>query len=130
VLGNEPKQQFLREKVSNYEGVEWLNRTLGPRDRVATDIWALFYLHMRYATFGTMGDLLPPDAGPKATRAFVAKYGITHVAILDGDVPRRRQVAYLQARLLGRVSVRSVKSRTRGHYGRRHEMLVYAIGSR
>jgi hypothetical protein len=130
VLGNEPKQQFLREKVSNYDGVEWLNRRLGPHARVATDIWALFYLRMRYATFGTMGDLLPPDAGPKATRAFVAKYGITHVAILDGDVARRRQVGYLHARLLGRVSVRSVKSRTRGHYGRRHEMLVYALDSR
>jgi len=127
VLGNEPKQQFLREKVSNYEGVEWLNRRLGPEDRVATDIWALFYLRMRYATFGTMGDLLPPDAGPKATRAFVAKYGITHVAILDRDDARRRQVGYLHARLVGRVSVRSVKSRTRGQYGRRHEMLVYAL---
>jgi hypothetical protein len=128
VLGNQPKRQFLREKVSNYEGVEWLNRTLPPRARVATDIWALFYLRMRYTTFGTMGDLLPPDAGAQATRAFVAKYGITHIAILDGDVARRRQVGYLRARLLGRVSVRSVKSRTRGHYGRRHEMLVYAIG--
>jgi hypothetical protein len=127
VLGNQPKQQFLRQKVSNYEGVEWLNRTLPPHARVATDIWALFYLRMRYATFGTMGDLLAPDAGPQATRAFVAKYGITHVAILDGDLPRRRQVGYLHARLLGRVSVRSVKSRTRAHYGRRHEMLVYAV---
>jgi hypothetical protein len=129
VLGNQPKQQFLRQKVSNYEGVEWLNRRLPPRARVATDIWALFYLHMRYATFGTMGDLLPPGAGPQATRAFVAKYGITHVAILDGDSARRRQVGYLHARLLGRVSVRSVKSRTRGHYGRRHQMLVYAVGT-
>jgi hypothetical protein len=128
VLGNQPKQQFLREKVSNYEGIEWLNQKLGPRTKVATDVWALFYLRMRYATFGTMGDLLPPDAGAQATRAFVAKYGITHVAILDGDVARRRQVGYLDARLIGRVSVRSVKSRTRGHYGRRHEMLVYAVG--
>jgi hypothetical protein len=127
VVGNEPKEQFLQEKVSNYDGIEWLNRKLGPRARVATDIWGLFYLRMRYATFGTMGDLLPRDADATATRAFVAKYGITHIAILDGDVPRRRQVGYLQARLLGRVSVRSVKSRTRGHYGRRHEMLVYAV---
>jgi hypothetical protein len=127
VLGNEPKQQFLREKVSNYDGVEWLNEKLPPRARVATDVWALFYLRMQYATFGTMGDLLPPDAGATATRAFVARYGITHIAILDGDVVRRRQVGYLKARLLGRVSVRSVKSRTRGHYGRRHEMLVYAV---
>jgi hypothetical protein len=127
VLGIESKQQFLREKVSNYDGVAWLNRRLGPRARVATDIWALFYLNMPYATFGTMGDLLPPSAGPKATRAFVASYGITHIAILDGDAPRRRQVGYLRARLIGRVSVRSVQSRTRADFGPRHEMLVYAL---
>ena len=128
VLGTESKQRFLREKVSNYHGVEWLNRTLGKRDRVATDIWALFYLRMPYATFGTMGDLLPPTAGREATRAFVRKYGITHIAILDGDSARRRQVRYLDGRLIGRVSVRSVQSRTRGPFGPRHQMLVYALG--
>jgi hypothetical protein len=130
VLGTQPTKQFLREKVSNFEGVEWLNRRLGPRSKVATDIWALFYLHTAYATFGTMGDLLPASAGAQETRAFVAKYGITHFAILDNDAPRLRQVGYLDPRLIGRVSVRSVKSRTRAHYGRRHEMLVYAVARR
>jgi hypothetical protein len=129
VLGHQSKQQFLREKVSNYQGIEWLNQRLGRRDRVATDIWGLFYLRMPYATFGTMGDLLPPDAGPDATRAFAHKYGITDVAILDGDAARRRQMRYLGAHLIGRVSVRSVQSRTRGHFGRRHQMLVYALGA-
>jgi hypothetical protein len=127
VLGTESKQRFLFEKVSNYQGVEWLNRNLGERNRVVTDIWALFYLRMPYATFGTMGDLLPPTAGREATRAFVRKYGITDIAILDGDSARRRQLRYLEARLIGRVSVRSVQSRTRGHFGRPHQMLVYAV---
>jgi hypothetical protein len=130
VFGTEPAQRFLREKVSNYNGVEWLNRNLGTHDRVATDLWALFYLRMPYVTFGTMGDLLPSDAGPAATRAFVARYRVTRIAILDGDSARRRQVGYLDARLIGRVSVRSVQSRTRGHFGRRHEMLVYAVHAR
>jgi len=127
VFGTEPAQRFLLEKVSNYNGVEWLNRNLGPHERVATDLWALFYLRMPYVTFGTMGDLLPSDAGPAETRAFVTRYGVTRIAILDGDSARRRQVGYLDARLVGRVSVRSVQSRTRGHFGRRHEMLVYAV---
>ncbi len=130
VLGTESKQQFLREKVSNYEGVEWLNRKLDHRAKVATDIWALFYLEMPYTTFGTMGDLLPGDAGPKATRAFAARYGVTYIAILDGDTARRRQVGFLHARLIGRVGVRSVQSRTRGHFGPRHYMLVYEVGRR
>jgi hypothetical protein len=130
VVGSESTQQFLREKVSNYDGVEWLDRRLGPREMLATDIWALFYLDMPYTPFGTMGDLLPADAGPAATRAFVARYGVTEVAILDGDVARRRQVGYLRAHLLARVSVRSVQSRTRGHFGPRHKMLVYEIDRR
>jgi hypothetical protein len=127
VLAGQPAPQFLREKVSNFDGIVWLNRHLPPSATVATDIWGLFYLQMHYVTFGTMGDLLPPQAGPSATRAFVARYRITDVAILDGDAARRRQVGYLHARLIGTVSVRSVRSRTLGHFGRRHDMLVYAI---
>ena len=127
VVGTESRDQFLKEKVSNYEGVEWLNRRLGPEDKVATDIWALLYLKVPYTTFGTMGDVLPLNAGAQATRSFVAKQGVTRIAILDSDKERERQVGYLNARLIARVSVRSVKSRTRGDFGPRHEMLVYAV---
>jgi len=130
VVGSESTQQFLREKVSNYDGVEWLDERLGPRDKLATDLWTLFYLDMPHITFGTMGDLLPVDAGPAATRAFVARYGVTKIAILDGDAARRRQVGYLRAHLIARVSVRSVRSRTRGHFGPRHDLLVYDVGRR
>jgi hypothetical protein len=127
VLGTQPSDQFLLQKVSNYHGIEWLNQSLGHNDRVATDVWALFYLRVPYTPFGTMGDLLPANAGPAATRAFVSKYGITDIAILDGDQARRRQVGYLRAHLTARISVRSVQSRTRGHFGPKHDMLVYAI---
>jgi hypothetical protein len=128
VVGTESRDQFLTEKVSNYEGVEWLNRQLGPEDKVATDIWALLYLNVPYTTFGTMGDVLPLNAGAQATRSFVAKQGVTRIAILDSDKERERQVGYLNARLIARVSVRSVQSRTRGDFGPRHDMLVYAVG--
>jgi hypothetical protein len=127
VVGTQPKNDFLRQKVSNYHGVEWLNRSLRPSDRVATDVWALFYLRVPYTPFGTMGDLLPTTAGPAATRAFIAKYEITNVAILDNDAERRRQVGYLRTRLIARVPVRSVQSRTRGHFGPVHDMLVYSV---
>jgi hypothetical protein len=127
VFGTESQDEFLREKVSNYEGVEWLNRNLGPQDRVATDVWALLYLQVPYTTFGTMGDLLPFNAGPQSTRSFVARQGVTHIAILDDDGDRRRQVGYLHVRLIAKVPVRSVQSRTRADFGPPHEMLVYAV---
>jgi hypothetical protein len=128
VVGAQSKDRFLEEKVSDYEGIEWLNRRLGPNQKVATDIWALMYLKVPYTTFGTMGDLLPFDAGPRATRSFVSREGVTRIAILDTDVDRKRQVGYLDARLIARVPVRSVNSRTRGEFGPRDDMLVYAIG--
>jgi hypothetical protein len=127
VIGTESTSEFLREKVSNYEGVEWLDQNLDSQDRVATDIWALLYMGVPYTTFGTMGDLLPLSAGPQATRSFVAAQGVTHIAILDDDADRIRQVGYLDAHLIARVSVRSVQSRTRADFGPRHDMLVYAI---
>jgi hypothetical protein len=129
VVGTESTDDFLRQKVSNYEGVEWLNRHLAPDQKVATDIWGLLYLRVPYTTFGTMGDVLPLDAGARATRSFVARERITRIAILDNDEDRRRQVGYLDARLIARVPVRSVKSRTRGDFGPRHDMLVYAVGA-
>jgi hypothetical protein len=129
VVGTESRGQFLKEKVSNYEGVEWLDRRLGPEDKVATDIWALLYLEVPYTTFGTMGDVLPLNAGAQATRSFVAREGVTHIAVLDGDTERLRQVGYLNARLIARESVRSVQSRTRGDFGPRHEMLVYSVSA-
>jgi hypothetical protein len=129
VFGGESKEQFLYEKVSDFAGIEWLNRNLGARAKVATDIWGLLYLRMPYVTFGTQGDLLAPDAGPSATRGFVAKYRITDIAILDGDGARLRQVGYLPAHLIARVSVRSVESRTRGHFGPPHDMLIYALSA-
>jgi Dolichyl-phosphate-mannose-protein mannosyltransferase len=129
VVGTESSGEFLREKVSNYDGVEWLNRNLDSQDKVVTDVWALLYMRVPYTTFGTMGDLLPLTAGPEATRSFVANEGVTHVAILDDDEDRLRQVGYLDAHLVARVPVRSVQSRTKGEFGPRHEMLVYALDS-
>jgi hypothetical protein len=83
-----------------------------------------------YTAFGTMGDVLPLNAGARATRSFLARQGITRLAILDSDKDRERQVGYLNARLIARVSVRSVQSRTRGDFGPRQDILVYAIGAK
>jgi hypothetical protein len=125
--GRESEQEFLSRKVSLYDGVDWLNHRLGPDDKVLLDIWSLLYLEVPYVTFGTMGDLLPLDAGPEATRAFVAENQVTHVAVLGDDEARRRQVGYLDTRLLARVSVTPVRSRTRDERGPTKEMLVYAL---
>jgi 4-amino-4-deoxy-L-arabinose transferase-like glycosyltransferase len=125
--GTESREEFLKQKVSLYEGIKWLNRSLGPDEKVATTAWALLYLDVPYTTFGTMADLLPPDAGAAATRSFVLENGVSHVAVLAGDSERLRQMAYLDARLVARVPVKSIRSRTRGEIAFRQDMLIWAI---
>ena len=129
VLGGESEQEFLRGKASFHEGVEWLNRNLGPRDKVAVDFGSLLYLDVPYVSFGTMGDLLPEGAGPAVTSAFVERHGVTHLAVLDRDGARRRQAESIGARLVARVPVRSVSSRTRSEFAPR-TLLVYALEER
>jgi hypothetical protein len=127
VIGRESQEEFLERKVSIYHGIEWLNARLGQDDKVVVDVWSLLYLEVPYLTFGTMGDLLPPDAGREATRSFVERYSVSHVAVLSDDTARRRQVEFLDARLIARVQVRSVRSRTRNEQSVPKTMLIYAL---
>jgi hypothetical protein len=129
-VGHESEHDFLTRKVSLYDGIDWLNDRLGKDDKVLLNLWSLLYVDVPYVTFGTMGDLLPLDAGPEATRTFVAENGVTHVAVLADDEARRRQVAYLDARLIERVPVTPVRSRTRNERGPTKEMLVYELKRR
>lgn len=129
VLGGESKQDFLRKKASFHEGVEWLNRNLGPRDKVAVGFGSLLYLDIPYVTFGTMGDLLPEGAGRKETDAFVERHGVTHLAVLERQEARRRQAEAVDGRLVARVPIRSVTSRTRSEF-LTQTMLVYALEER
>src|SRR5207249_905513 len=77
VFAGQSKQRFLTNKVSLYQGVDWLNRHLGPNDKVAVDFWSLLYLRVPHVTFGTMGELLPPNAGKAATERFVDENHVT-----------------------------------------------------
>jgi hypothetical protein len=129
-VGRESEEHFLSRKVSLYDGIDWLNDRLGEDDKVLLDVWSLLYLDVPYVTFGTLGDLLSLEAGPEATRTFVAENGVTHVAVLADDEARRRQIGYLDARLLARVPVTPVRSRTRDERGSTKEMLVYELERR
>jgi hypothetical protein len=127
VAGAESREEFLGEKVSHYPAIEWLNRHLGPEDKLLIDSFTLLYLDVPYITFGTMGDLLPPTAGREETREFVRENGVTHIAVLAEDKERRQQVRYLDTRLVARIPVRWVRSRTLKELGPPETMLIYAV---
>lgn len=125
VTGRESAREFLEEKSSYYEGVEWLNRNLPADARVVLD--HLFILHVDRPAVWWSSDALPTTAGPAPSRAFFRRYGITHAEIFDWDVSRKRQLGYAGARPIARVTVHAVSSRTLSDVGPPETMVVYAL---
>jgi hypothetical protein len=123
--GRETPDEFLRRNASYHEGVEWLNRNLPPDARVALD--HVFLLHVDRPALTWNSDALETTAGPRETRAFARRYGLTHAAILSTNAPRRRQLGYLDARRVATVTVHAVRSRTLNDVGPPETVDVYRI---
>jgi hypothetical protein len=70
---------------------------------------------------------LPPTAGAERTRAFVRATGATYAAVLARHQERVRQLEYVDARLIARVSVRNVTSRTLSELGPPEALLIYSL---
>jgi len=128
-LGSESRAQFLRNEVSYQDGTEWLNRNLPPDAHIALGHILGLYLDRPYVLWTS--DVLSTTAGPRETGAFARRYGLTHAAVLESNRgSRARQLSYLGARLIARVPVRTVVSRTRSEAGPPDTLLVYRLGSR
>jgi hypothetical protein len=123
--GRQTEREFLLEKVSYFEGTDWLNRNLPADARVA--IGHVFDFHLQRPYVALTADALPSTAGPRETREFVRRYGLTHVAIPASLGGRSKQLTAIGARLIARVTVHSVVSRTRAERGPPETMLVYAL---
>jgi hypothetical protein len=125
VTGRESEREFLTEKTSYYEGIDWLNRNLPPGSHVA--IGHVFILHVDRPALWWSSDALPTTAGPSESRRFFRRYGITHAQIFDRDVARIRQLEYAGARRIARVTVHAVTSRTLAEIGPPETVAVYAL---
>jgi hypothetical protein len=125
VAGLESEREFLTEKSSYYEGIDWLNRNLPPDARVA--LGHLFLLHADRPAVYWSSDVLPTTAGPAESRAFFRRFGITHAEVFDWDVARKRQLGYAGARPIARLTVHAVTSRTLAEIGPPETVVVYAL---
>jgi hypothetical protein len=123
VAGAESEDEFLRQNVSYHEGVEWLNRSLPPGARVVID--HVFLLHVDRPALTWSSDALSTTAGPVETRAFFRRYRLTHAVIFSTNGRRRRQLGYVGARAIARVTVHRVVSRTLSEIGPAESMVVY-----
>ncbi|HUP32019.1 MAG TPA: hypothetical protein VM184_03225 [Gaiellaceae bacterium] len=125
VLGTQTDREYLREKTTAYEAVEWINANL-PRDaRVLVDFASVLYLERDHEHLSL--EALSPRAGPERTRAFIEQTGITHAAIVAAHEHRVRQMEYADARVLARLVVHEVRSRTLAAPPIPFEMLVYEL---
>jgi hypothetical protein len=127
VVGLQSEADFRREEVSYHQGVEWLNANLPADARVAVDF--VFVLHVDRPAVAWTSDALPTTAGARETRAFVRRYGLTHALIFTNNAGRTRQLSFVGARRVARVTVHPVLSRTRSTVGPPETMDVYRIPS-
>ena len=120
----EREDEFLRENVSYHVGTEWLNANLRPDARIA--LGHVFLLHVDPWALVWTPDALPTTAGRVETVEFFVRNRLTHAAVL-ATASRAHQLRYVNARLLARVPVRSVTSRTLSRAGPPDTLLVYAV---
>jgi hypothetical protein len=126
LAGRQTEGDFLLEEVSYHESVAWLNANLPPDAVVALD--HVFVLHVDRPALTWNADALPGSAGPRETREFVRRYGITHALVFATNTTRVRQLGYVGARRVARITARPVISRTLGDKGPPEALDVYEIG--
>jgi hypothetical protein len=127
-VGRESDDAFLRETVSYGESDDWINKHLPPDARVVID--HVFLLPIERPAVTWNADALPGAAGPAETRAFFRHYGLTHAVIFAGNTKRQRQLRYVGARPIARITVHAVTSRARSEIGPPETMTVYRVSPR
>jgi hypothetical protein len=128
VTGRESENAFLTRTVSYHEGIVWLNRNLPEDARVA--LGHSFVLHVDRPALAWTSDALPTTAGPAETRAFFRRYRLTHALVFSSNARRRRQLGYVDAAPVRRVTVHAVTSRALARVGPEETMDVYRVGDR
>jgi hypothetical protein len=128
VSGRESEDAFLRRMVPYHDATVWLNDNLPPEARVALD--HSFVLHVDRPALSWTSDALPTTEGRQRTQEFFRSHRLTHVLVFSSNVARHRQLRYVEAVPVARVTVRNVTSRGLGRLGPEETMEVYRVGDR
>jgi hypothetical protein len=124
-FGRESREQFLRENTPYYVGLEWLNEHEPDAKGVLLDHVLVLYADAPAVAW--TADALPSNTTPRELREFVRRYGITHAEVFAESRDKRRLLAAIGARRIGRVTVHDVRSRTLSELGPPQTMLVYEL---
>ena len=124
-LGLESREQFLRENTPYYDGLEWLNEHAPNARGVLLD--HVLVLYSDAPAVAWTADALPSTARPRELRALVRRYDITHAEVFASSRDKRRLLAAIGAKQIGKVTVHGVTSRTLSELGPPQTMLVYEL---
>ncbi len=122
VVGGESAAAFLSAKSQYYDGMAWLNRH-APHGVVLTRVPSVLYLRQPYVV--ATADNLPSTVRGRQLEQFFHCHRVRYVAVLADDTLHIDQFRPLLGRLLARVTVHSILSRTREQRGPAVDFLVY-----
>jgi Dolichyl-phosphate-mannose-protein mannosyltransferase len=117
--GVESTPTFVQKQTGTYEAFHWLDRNLPAQGRVLIGIRDAYWLNRPYAVFDI--PLFNFEQTTADTVARMHRYDVRYLAFLNGQLPPSIQPLSRQLRLIARLDVPFVTSRTLGRV--EHETL-------
>ena len=118
--GTESTPVFVQKQTGTYDAFRWLDRNLPEEGRVLLGIRDAYWLNRPYAVFDV--PLFNYRQATADTVARMHRYDVRYIAFINGQLPPSIQPLTGQLRLLAKLDVPFVTSRTLGRV--EHEQLV------
>ncbi len=118
--GTESTPVFVQKQTGTYDAFRWLDRNLPKGGRVLLGVRDAYWLDRPYAVFDV--PLFNYRQSSADTVARMHRYDVRYVAFINGQLPPSIQPLTKQLRLLAKLDVPFVTSRTLGRV--EHEQLV------
>jgi 4-amino-4-deoxy-L-arabinose transferase-like glycosyltransferase len=111
-LGTESQPHFVQRLTGTYDAFRWMDRNLPPNGRVLLDIRDTYWLKRPSAVFTV--PLFNFSQQPVQTIAYMRRYDVRYVAFFEGTLPAQLDPIRPRLRMLARLEVPYVTSRTLG----------------
>ena len=111
-VGTESTPVFVQKQTGTYDAFHWLDGNLPAQGRVLLGIRDAYWLNRPYAVFDV--PLFNYEQKTADTVARMRKYDVRYVAFLNGQLPPSIEPIKGQLRMLARLDVPFVTSRTLG----------------
>jgi hypothetical protein len=112
-LGIESQAHFVQRLTGTYDAFRWMDHNLPPGGRVLLDNRDTYWLKRPSAVFTV--PLFNFSQQPAQTIAYMRRYDVRYVAFFEGTLPQQLAPIRPRLRMLARLDVPYVTSRTLGH---------------